>query len=190
MMKLKRILPAVIMVFCILLFGFFYYRVNEQYPNPNVENHSIGDEIQYREFILQVNHFEKLPMADLLKKNPDFQERLTALDYISPDTQVYVMLVSLDIQNNGGVEKYIELYDFTAESLDWFNGVDMELFNLLNKENISLQPTLTPEEKISVILPYYIYDFQFTKNDWKEIDNRAFDLVYQLYPVKKSIRVS
>lgn len=189
MLKLKKFLPVIILVPCILLFGFFYLRVNRLYPNPEKGMYSLGEEISYHDFKLKVNSCEMLRLEDFLGEHPDFQAQLESLKYLEPGAQANVMLVSMDISNTSDTEKYIELYDFTAESLDWFNGADMELFNLLNGNEVSLQPTLSPQQKISVVLPYYMYDFQFSQNAWEDIGNRSFQLVYQLYPVKNGVRV-
>ena len=190
MLKLKKILPVIILIPCVLMFCFFYLRVNKQYPNPAIEICPFGKETEYNGFTLKVNSFNMLSIPEFLEKYPNFQKQLESLNYFEPGTQANVMLISMNISNTADMEKHIELYDFTAESLDWFNGADMELFNLLNGNDISLQPTLSPNQKISVIMPYYMYNFQFSQDVWEDIGNRSFHLVYQLYPVKKEIRVS
>ena len=49
--------------------------------------------------------------------------------------------------------------------------------------------TLEPNQEIEVIIPYTMYDFQFSQEVWDNMQYTNFDLVLTFYPDKHFIKL-
>ena len=117
---------------------------------------------------------------------PDFEDQVQNSDGSKvSDEQIRELMITMRLINNTGVPQKMLLVQMYAESLIWVNGIDASLYPLLNPEKPNpMEVSLEPYQEIEVTLPYTLYDFQFQSKDWKNIENRTFDITLSFYPEK------
>lgn len=163
--------------------------INKKYPNPQIVTHQIGETILGGDVSLLFSDYELYSGERFRKVLPDYQDSVMNEDMSQiKDSQKYVLVASVSIENKSTEEKTISLVQITAESVSWSNGIDGEIFALLNEGakdpmNIHLQPG----EKKDLLLPYSIYEFQFQERQWENIESRDYNLVLSYYPVRNIV---
>ena len=91
------------------------------------------------------------------------------------------LLADIRVANHGASAATVELYPFTMQSGAWANGMSLPLFHDLNKTGTSLD--LASGEARTIRLPFVIMSDQFnTAGDWRDVDQRPFDLVLTQHP--------
>lgn len=113
--------------------------------------------------------------------NPDMQIDTAAYTANCTAEEVYLACVSLQVSNPGQQTTQVPLYSLYLSDHVWYNGMDMELFTLLNSgQNILL--TLEGGTSVSLQLPYLLYKPQFTEKRWKQADQKEYFLILSTYP--------
>ena len=106
------------------------------------------------------------------------------------DEQIKVILVRAKLENTTSITQTIELVQIYAASLVWSNGIDGDLYPRLNPEvKNPMLVTLEPSQEIEVVIPYTMYDFQFSQEVWDNMQYTNFDLVLTFYPDKHFIKL-
>ena len=59
-----------------------------------------------------------------------------------------------------------------------------------NWENQTPLSTLKPGEEVTVLMPFLMAEIRFQSDDWEQVKEREFKLVFNLYPQKESILLS
>lgn len=99
----------------------------------------------------------------------------------------------MDITNQTSEPQNISIAQMYAETLTWTNGIDAEIFGMLNKDESNfVDPQcleIEPDQNKNIVLTYIMYDFQFQKNDWEEVKISNFDLSLSRYPVKHIVNL-
>lgn len=164
-------------------------RLNRLYPSPEIVSHRIGEEIRGGDVVLTFTDYKLTSGAAFRKVLPDYTDPVMNADMTAiRDEQRYVLTAYVKVENQSREEKTVSLVQINAESLSWANGIDGGLFPRLNADNHDpMRISLQPGEAREIVLPYSLYDFQFPKKEWAEIENRAFDLTLSFYPVRNIV---
>lgn len=93
-------------------------------------------------------------------------------------------VVTLNIINSSDKKIYFDLPSVTLTSGKWVQGLSMELFFELNK---NFDSVIYPGRNIIIKAPYALYKTQFSSKEWKNIDEKEFDIIFELTPKKKFI---
>lgn len=152
------------------------YRINAAYPEAKTVMVPLETEDSLQDGVL-------MSVQSVKWLNNDDMETIYG-DYIDLFAETKVVIATVKIQNTTKEEKTIPLYTIYVESdTHYSNGLDMEMF-LVDNPSQSGEVTLKAEEAITVALDYSMFDIQFQKNVWEQLENKQFYLVNERYPVK------
>lgn len=182
--QIQKIVLQVTIVFVVILYIFQYISINHRYPKPAIETYNIGDCFYFQGVSMQVLNLKRLNDTDLKRFGALYDKDL----YFGEE--LYCIVPEIRIKNDTSTPKKIDTTILTAESGAWCNGISLSLFTVLNKKDDTLYPTLQPKESITIKLPYTMNVSQFGKHNWKTVASRQYSLVFSLYPVKKTIRLT
>lgn len=176
----KKIFLFSIIILCFALFVFRFVSLNNEYPAPVLKNYNTNQIIPYGQFVMKVNSYYFLD-TEMVKST--FNEELNA------GQNLKCVIVNINVKNVGKSEKNVELYPFVLESGAWKNGINLNAFKKINRDNknATLEPTLKPEESLSIKLPFTMIDKHFKLKQWKIVESRKYSLVLSLYPTKRII---
>ncbi len=161
---------AVIAVYMII-------NVNHQYPEKKVEYISIGKAEDVEENIkMTVLSCKWEGQDEIIKKYGETSE-------VGDDTNSKTALVSVNLENTTQSSKIIKLYNIYIEKKGYCNGLSPELFTLCNNKNMELE--IDSGVSTTVILTYTVYEKQFPRSQWNNLDKQEFYLANQRYPIKK-----
>jgi len=191
----KKTLKIICLAACIgLIFAFVmrYYDLNfNQFPNPIIVKHKIGETIDGGNVSILVTDYQMLTRDEFKGMFPDYEESLDILGNPLENDEVYHLLVTMKLVNHTDEVQYITPFIVAAESLIWTNGLDREEFNMMNEEGDSvMRVEIGPNKSKEIILPYNVYNFHFKEKDWKNIRSRKFDITLSHYPVKHIIELN
>lgn len=167
------------------------FHLNSRFPNPQIIEHSVGEIINGGETSFQVLDSELLSGADIKQLFPDYIDPVENSDGSKvSDDQIYALFVHAKLINNSNVTQKMVLVQMYAQSLIWFNGIDGRLYPLLNPDAKNpMEISLEPGQEIEVTIPYSMYNFQYTAEDWNNITNRKFELIISFYPEQHIINL-
>lgn len=174
------------LIFLILLLWLIsVIRINLKYPNAANTVYKVNESIEYNEFEINVSKMEFLDEARTKELFADEIERFG---------DCRCVLVYITVKNNGSEKRRIELYPFILESDAWKNSIMMSVYQEINEEyikegKVTLQPEIDAYGTYECILTYSIAKTNFTQEQWEGVENRKFDLVLTLYPVKRSVEL-
>lgn len=178
-----KILAAVVGIVVIGCCVFRICQVNRMYPEAAVESYQVGQPFQYGNLTLTVEDSmligpDRLIQEGYIASDPD-------LEGINPE-DMRALLITLHVQNLSDRSAGLPLYIFNAESDGWSNGLDMNWAELASGGQ-GIDVMLEPGEEKTVVLAYQLFAVQFQRKDWNRIDQRAFSLVFSIYPVKRMV---
>jgi len=176
----KHIAIIIVLVIVAVLSSIRLISLNSKYPSPSVDRYPVNHFAPYNQFELKITGSE---FMDVNTVNEVFKEE------ISFGQDIKCIIVDLTVKNSGEQKKQIEIYNFILESLAWKNGINLAAFMQINEDNdnATLAPTLESGESLSLKLPFTMINDNFKQNQWSEVENRKYSLVYNLYPTKQII---
>lgn len=172
------VLLIIILIGCLIR----YNNLNEQYQPPTYENYKQNQVVSYNSFAIKASEFEVMNEEDIQDLGPVYED-VTTID----GSSIKSIVTEVRIKNPSSQQMKLEVYPFVIESGGYSNGIDADLFHVLNKDEATMIPVLDAGEEITLQLPFTMIESQFTDKDWDNIENREFNLVLSLYPVKKTI---
>lgn len=183
------LLLGIIITVLAVLSTFRIINLNQAYPNPAIFSHKMGNQIKGGDIALTFYDFQLKSGVAFRQSYPDYNDNVLNKD-MTPvrDDQRYVLSVNVNVKNESDKEAKISLVQICAESLSWSNGIDGELYRLVNPTSRDpMRIVLQPYEEKEITLPYTLYALQFSEKDWKDIEQRCFDLVLSYYPVRNIV---
>ena len=91
-------------------------------------------------------------------------------------------ILELQVTNPTEETKRVAITNGYLQTGAWQNGIAAEVFQELNADWEGSE--LDPGETLTAYLPYVMFDFQFTEEQWQHMKERSFEWVIQLYPEK------
>lgn len=181
-MKKSKVVISILLILIIVILRLRYNYINKQYPQVIEEIYSIGEKIDYRGVELSVEEVRIIEHEEIVDMN--LQE---SKFYLEDKRKAIVAIVTF--KNNSDKLVSIESDYFEATTIDWHNGLNYEMFSVLNGGDKSPYVELNSKEEITLQLPYEMFDFQFKENTWDKIRELQFRLVVDVYPIKKSVNL-
>ena len=94
-----------------------------------------------------------------------------------------MLVVTMELDNNTEQTTEVPLYQAMMEYEYYTNAVSLEAFMELNERG-SLHPNLEAGEHMELKLPFVVYEKQFSKKKWKNIEEDSGNIIMALYPQK------
>lgn len=181
-MKKGKSFIVVIILIIIIVVGVKFKNINDKYPKAKEEEYTLGDMVSYRGIELIVKDVKIIENDEILKMN------LRESEFYKNDKRKAIV-ATVNFKNNSNEVKSIESDYFEAATIDWHNGLNYEIFSVLNGSDKSAYIELKPKEEITLQLPYEMFDFQFKSKIWNNTDELHFKLVLDIYPTKKVVNL-
>ncbi len=182
MKKKSKVISLAIIFILVIVIGLRYNYINNKYPQAPVEAYNLGDTFEYRGITVKVEKAKFISDNEI--KNMNLEEST----FLENDERKAIV-ATVNFKNTSSKEQSIECDFFEAESIDWHNGLNYEMFITINGEEASPSLTLAPNEEITLDLPYEMFDFQYDKSSWKRIEEVKFRLTLDIYPIKKYVKL-
>ncbi|MGL4731779.1 MAG: hypothetical protein ACRCW0_09370 [Clostridium sp.] len=180
----KTILVVILILVGVLVVSRYIY-INNKYPKPILQAHELNEAVEYNGVKITAKEFELIEEEELSKM--DLSE---VKKYNERGEKIKSAMVTLNIKNESDEVKRVESYVFELSTIDWRNGVNLEMFNEINDEKAKLYLELKPGEEVTNKYPYTMITDQFTDKCWNNIEDEKFKLVLDLYPVNKFINLN
>ncbi len=181
---MRKIYKIMIMVLVLLLGGAAVARIvqlNNKYPPATLEKYQLNEKLDYAGVEFMVTDFQLVNEEDIPAITPiDGDESLGEKKY---------MIITAKISNQSNKIKEVDLTPIKLESVAFTNAIDMGALIQMSSGKPTLHPTLYPNEEIEMQLPFAMSEVMFTEEDWKNINERDFQVVFSLYPVKKVVEL-
>lgn len=135
-------------------------------------------------YSIRVNEVDVINYDDFLKKynaNDEFT--------FVPD-KIYEVNVTLS--NNGANDDIgISLHEFYIQKFGAVNSLDANMLSVANpKLGGASDIALVKNSSIDISLTFGLYDYQYDKKTWEDIEDYGMNLVVTLYPTKKVVSLS
>lgn len=189
MKKVKIIIASVMVLFLAAGFVFRVVQVNMRYPAAQELRANQSESIDFNGIAYQVTDFRFMTDEELATYQDNMLNPNRAAS--GGEAKEYkCALVEVKAHNTTQEEREARLTYFCLQSGTWRNGIDlMTLMNYAEKGSLYYQ--LAPGESVTQVLAFSFSSQQF-KNDrlWQDVENRSYELVLSLYPVKRVIELS
>lgn len=181
--KYKILISSLVLLF-FLAVGIRYYILNTKYPNPEVQSAKIGETLEVGQYQFRIDNWEwhTGEFIDEILPNYTYMTNVDGSEY--PADKIRIILATITISKTQEDDTYLDLTSFAFESGAWHNQWDSTVFEVLNPDISGLELKLSKEESATVVFPIEMIESQFTKKDWKHVEDRTFDIVLSCYPVK------
>ncbi len=183
-MKKKKIviIYGIIIVLAILWF-IQYKNINDKYPNPVEHVAYIGQELQVDGFSFKLKSWEWYDGSIVEEILPNYKILTDANGVEYPFEKEKVALATVEFCKMSEDNTYFDITNIKFEMGAWHNQWDSELYEELNGENI-LFLELKKGEKVEIVFPIVMYDFQFDEQTWSSIEEKDVNIVIACYPEK------
>lgn len=179
----KKVMLLVILILVVAVVISRYIYINNKYPKPIVEEYKLNDAVEYNGVKITAKEFKLIKDEELRKMDlPEVK--------VYEEEEMNAAVVTLNIKNDSNETKKIESYVFVLSTINWRNGLNLEMFNAINDGKSEAYLELKPGEEVNSKYSYTMITDQFTKKCWDNIDNEKFKLVLDLYPVNKVINLN
>lgn len=185
-MKRNFIIGLFVLLIVIFSTAFLLYRIvviNTKYPSPEIIKKQMNEEVVVGNgAIIKVTESTMYSIKETMKLFPEYDFQNENMHY--SNDEAYMYLIKIGIDNAAGIRMEEDVCNFILQSGAWANGWDMELYSIINEKKLS------EEGKEIVYLPFFLFNSQFSKNEWQKIRNREFTLVTSVYPQKTVIELT
>lgn len=181
-MKKKIIIFSVIII-VITLWSVRYITLNATYPNPPEHTAHVGETLDMGNYCFTLNSLEWHDGNIIETILPDYTIITYSNGEAYPADKEKIALATVEISKKNEDDTYLDLTKVAFEMGAWHNQWDNELFLALNGEN-GLFPEMEKGETIEIIFPIVMYEFQFDKKAWREVEENYVNIVLQCYPEK------
>lgn len=178
----KKLILLGFILFFIIIYGLCVIRINSKYP-PATENiRTLNQTFEYQNIHMTITHFK-------------FMNEDETATYYEAEIKNYGSCLGIHaeilLENTSDTTQTIDLTPLIFESGAWKNAVHYAAFIKLNAENekMSLHPTLSPRETLSLILPSFVSGIHMRNKQWSAFPNRDIYLTFSLYPEKLMVKL-
>ena len=178
--SVKRTALAIV----ILLLGvwlYFYIRVNSIYKEPIVEHYKSGQVAFLNDYSIKMGKSKWISKDEAINEYKFYEEAFETEDY-------KFIAVEVEYTNTGNEKKTFETHYSELESGTWSNGINLEMFGILNPDE-SMRLTLEPGESKTLTFPFLILERVLKHGLWDNIEKEEFKYIVSLYPVKREFEI-
>ncbi len=177
----KKILLSLLSAFLVLC-GIFAFCQKYRYPKRKVVMYQLQDSFEIEGLTYQVQDVE-YDEAKAFCASHHLQSGIVGVSYA-----MEVVCAKVLITNNSDEEKTYTPYGIMLSTIDNANGVDQELFNLLNED---FKTTIEPKESYTLYLPYSEYKMLYRVSDADSImETKPLALSFKVYPVHYKVALN
>lgn len=187
----KLIVFAVIFALLGSVYVYRVKKVNEILPKTETISYKVGDTIDFGEDIMinypmtgysiRVNDSNVLTYEAFIKKYNAKDEYTFVPDKIY---EVNVTLNNEDAEDDIG----ISLYEFYLQKNGALSSVDTNMLSIANPKLDGVADiALVKNSSFDITLTFGLYDYQFDKHTWENLEDYGLNLVVTLYPTKKVV---
>lgn len=177
--KKEIIVRLVLVVAVIVLFSLFIWRytvINKLYSDTVKKQYQVMESGFFQDNVeMKVVDYQWMDRKKLIAEYGECEKEFENQD-------LRTLFVTVNFRNTGSKEACVESYNCYLETQGYANGISREVFLNCNKSDIMF--SLSGGEQITLLLPFTIFEEQFTAREWKEIEKRKFYIISSLYPVK------
>jgi hypothetical protein len=196
-LKNHKIRISIVIVCCLALFCAYGWRVqavNAQLQNPEIQEYQMGDWIEFQDdflindtmkgYALTVNQAEILTYEQFLEKYHAEDEYSYVPDKIY---DVEITLKNINADDTTG----INLSEFYIQGVAVCAGIDTNLCSVANPDfGGAYAIALKTGTEVIVHLPFALYEENFRRDVWDDLERFDMNFVATLYPAKKVIYIS
>ncbi|MBR3606097.1 MAG: DUF5028 domain-containing protein [Lachnospiraceae bacterium] len=179
------------MMFLLILGKFRYEKINSLFPKTEIQNFTLGEEVEMEGDILMNDTMEgysiKVESGQILPYEAFLKEYNLEDVYSHVPEKIYLIEVILrnkEAEFGTGVnlsELYLQKGAICAS-------IDLNLYSEINTAiNGVYMIALRPDSEIRLRLPFALYESNFSANTWTKLEQEQLSLVVTLYPTKKVI---
>lgn len=183
-MKRKEMyVVGVVVILAMILIGSRYYMLNKVYSNPVNCQAGLNEKLILGDYTFEMGQWEWKDGTILKDMMPEYIMLFQSDGNEYPPEKEKVAFVSLTITKNSSTSNYLDLSNIGIESGAWHDQWDGQVFEHLNGED-GLVLHMEEGEERNILIPVVLYEFQFSKKEWENIENREFRVVLENYPEK------
>lgn len=160
-----------------------YITLNAKYPEPEEHIVEFGEVMRIENYSFSLKDWKWSDGSIVDDILPGYELLLYSDGRGYPSEKEKIALATVEICKNAEDDSYLDLTNIAFEMGAWHNQWDNELFEALNGKD-SLVLSLSEGEKKEIIFPIAMFDFQFTRKEWENIEARKVNIVVTCYPEK------
>lgn len=182
--KNKILLTILLAATLAALGGSRIYILNQRYPDPQEIVFRLNEQCTLSDHCVRLLNMELLSGEEIkeLFSDKPFLYNMDGTPY--PWENQKLVLAMIEIQGTDIQNKIFDVTELSLEARGWSNGIEGELFAILNEDNSRLYVQVAAGEKKVIVCPFLMNDKQFTKRDWNNLSREKFSLVLSYYPEK------
>lgn len=182
---MKKIIIASCLIIIMIMSIIRYDDLNKNAVVEDVYKYQLGQTIKGGAVSIIVKKMEMYNMSESRNVLP---QTIKENEQILMEDEFMVAVVEINIHNTSDTEVEMSLTDFALQSGAWTNCFELEAYQELNDFAGAVIKLKGKEEK-KVLLPYFMYDYQWPKKEWKNIKKQKFNLVLMVYPEKHYVEI-
>lgn len=190
---IKIVSICIIAFLLVLAYALRYHEVNQKLKAAPVQEYAIGEEVKMEEDILinytmegytiRVDQAEILSYEEFLKKYNVEDEYTYVPDKVY---DVQVTLRNIDANDETG----INLSEFYVQGVAVCAGLNTNLLDQVNPQLKGMfEIALRKDSEITIHMPFGLYEENFKKSVWNNLDDFDMNFVATLYPTKKNVHL-
>lgn len=181
---MKRNKKIIVLAGLLLGIGFAFcirkiYLVNQKYPQTTQVSFQLNETVSGENVKFQIESAEFWDLDELQKIDSEFEPEEFAIN-----TQCKILVVGVRfLEAKSELQMKVARDQMILQAETWANGWDLELYCMLNDTSKPL------EVNELIYLPYGLFENQFRTKEWKQVEEREFEIVTAVYPQRRSIKL-
>lgn len=183
--RLRKII--FIFLIMIVIFAIFIWRflsVNAECPAPILETYSLNEPVLHNGIEYTLSDYAVLD-EDGFCEEFGIDPLHVKVSGLSSKIIVFTMYAKNVSDHNVDVDfsaqMLLQLGNYSCSYLCY-----IPLFQLLNPDQ-PLAGTMLPGHDITLIIPYQVFEYDWNKVEFKTLESETTQIVFSLYPVKKTV---
>lgn len=183
--RIRKLISALLVITVIVaIFAWRFHVVNAECPAPVLETYSLNEPVIHNGVEYTLSDYTVLSEDDFCKQF-DIDPLHVKVSGHHSKIIVFTMYAKNISERNVDVDfagqMLLQLGNYTCTYMCY-----IPLFPLLNPDKLTAG-TMLPEHDITLTIPYQIIEYDWNKNEYANLENETTQVVFSLYPVKKSI---
>ena len=183
--RLRKVISAFLVIVVIAsVFVWRFHVVNAECPAPVLDTHSLNEPVFHNGVEYTLSDYAVLSEDEFCKQFNIDPLHVKAYGLHSKII-VFTMYAKNVSEQNVDVDfagqMLLQLGNYTCTYMCY-----IPLFQLLNPDKPTAG-TMLPGHDIELTIPYQIIEYDWNENEYENLENETTQIVFSLYPVKKSV---
>lgn len=185
----KRLLLCLVILAVIAGCTVRIVHLNTIFPNTEVRQYGLNESFVWNDFEVTAKGCRLLTVPEIKEYIEGFD--VTYVDDQGKDMDERILLAELEVKNISEEETYFSAGSCGLRSGAYTQGLSMDYYvNFNSEQSDAYYLSVAPGESTTVYLPYHLFRTQFSQSAWEKLDNRTFEIVFSLYPVKHVVTLT